>query len=155
MKKDAKFGDALFGWDQFDLSSVVAPQPKARAISTTASARPKRKAVPAPSLEEQWDAFMRKCVGTDAAQAPEWIKLAQALRQLEPSSLHGRRYLDPSADAKKGTCWVREDGGWPRKNIDWKYRPGSRGGGNAGQGGPIFVRKTFLKAVYAYKYARK
>ena len=161
MRKGSKYWERLFGWEQFDLSAVVAPSPKKKEEEakpqSSHSARPNRQLSPTPSLEEQWEAFVMKCVGTDAAQAPDWIKLAPALRNLRDpplSSLHGKRYLDPKVDGGSA-CWKRADGGWPRKSIDWKYSPGKRGGGNAGQGGPIVVRKAFLKSVYVMQYARK
>ena len=158
MKKQSKYWERLFGWEQFDLSAVVAPRPKEDAKpSSSYSVRPNRKLAPSPSLEEQWEAFMMKCVGTDSAHTPDWIKLAPALRKLqEPplSSLHGKRYLDPKVGGESACC-LRADGGWPRKGSDWNYSPCTRGGGNAGQGGPIFVRKALLKSVYVNRYARE
>ena len=96
MMKQSKYWERLFGWERFDLSAVVAPRPKEDAkLSSPYNARPNRKLASAPSLEEQWEAFMMKCVGTDFAQALDWIKFAPALRTLQVSSLHGKRYLDP------------------------------------------------------------
>ena len=155
IRKDAKYWERLFGWELFDLSGVVAPLPLP--LPKAAAKTTRRVSSPKPSVEEQWDAFLTKCVGTGGEQAPEWTKLAPALRALQdppPSQTHGKRFLDPTVDGGSG-CWKREDGGWPRKNTDWKYAPGKRGGGNPGSGGPIFVRKAFLKSVYVKQYARK
>ena len=71
MKKETQYWEEVSGWGSFDLSSVIAPRPKAKTMPPLPSARPKRKALPPPSIEDQWDAFLMKCVGTDAAQAPD------------------------------------------------------------------------------------
>ena len=144
----------LWGFDGFNLESLG--DSGSHRAASTAQATPRSQGPPLPSKEDQWQKFVQEDLGYNLDAPPKWMKFAPALKELERSSKHGKRYLDPCSDGSAEKCWTRADGRWPVEGVDWQHMAGkgTKGGGNAGSGGPIFVRKAFLKSVYLRKYAR-
>ena len=99
--------------------------------------------------EEQWAQLWKKL---RVADGDDWIQLPRFLPEVGEVSKHVKRFVQPAEESKK--CWTRSDGGWPRHKTDWKHMcSGKKGGGNKGAGGPVHVRKAFLKHVFYSKCA--
>ena len=165
--KDAEYWERLFGWEKFDMHGVTAPAATSPVLPVTPSeipnvapaegqevtrAAPVRPMAPRLSKEDQWRQFLRDDLKY-GSQAPDWIKLVPALKALGEKHRHAIRFLDPEVEGAK--IWAKTDGGIPEEDVDWKRMngPGSGGGGAASSGGPLYVKKSFLKSVFFRKYA--
>ena len=167
---DTRKWDPLWGWKGFGQIPVAIGPPPVRIedfgapvgeeIRGPASSKPDRQeparntggttAGPSVKLskEKQWARLVKKlgCVDDD------WIQLPPFLEEVGENGRHAKRFVKREKDSNK--CWHRLDGGYPRHLQDWRHmHSGKLGGGNKQSGGPIHVRKDFLKTVFLRKYA--
>ena len=136
----------LWGWEGFDgIPSQVSTLAKQSAPAKKTSPSPKTL-----TKDEQWAQLLKKM---KVADGDDWIQLPRFLPEVGEVASHAKRYVQPAKESRK--CWTRSYGGWPRHMSDWRHmRSGQKGGANKGSGGPLHVRKAFLKHVFCSKYAQ-
>ena len=78
-----------------------------------------------------------------------WVALVVFSRAVGKSSesSQAERYITN----KKGQRWLRDGGGRPRVNMEYKYKKGTHGGGTGN--GILHARLSWLRFVY-WKYCR-
>jgi hypothetical protein len=130
---------------QAPLVAPTAPAPVAKApVAAVAVAVVAAASTPADRFEAKLAAMRDKDI------EGSWVKLAPYLRELGLKDRHTVRYVTPSED---WDCWTSSSGQPPVQGVHWDYRSGWRGGGDACSGGPIYCRKSFLRAVYIREYS--
>ena len=135
----------LWGWEGFDgIPSQVSTTAKQTTAVKKTSASPKTL-----TKDEQWAQLLKKF---RVADGDDWIQLPRFLPEVGEVAKRVKRFVQPAEESRK--CWTRSDGGWPRHKTDWRHMcSGQKGGGNKGSGGPVHVRKAFLKHVFYSKHA--